>query len=668
MIKKILAVCCLAWISVFFFADEPLRSNLAVFESSMTVYGERIPIEEKEIVTTPAPIVVITQEEIKEKGVKTFSELIETVAGALGRDITGNPVERSVDLRGFPDGTSVAVFLDGVKLNNISDNSINFEIIPIEIIDRVEIYSGALAPLYGGGAIGGVINIITKKGEAIPRIDLVYGAGSFGKREQKANFSFSKNKFNIFSSLSLRYAEGYRENDGYRLDDGLIKTEYSFDEKNSLSFLFKYEGGAVSAPGALTEDEMRQNREQSPYNKFDGSRGRHKIYALTYSQKIGENSNFVVETFERIHLNDILTTGRYLSGFQTNSDEKLGGAVMQFSQTLHGKKGVFEWSSALEYQKGRDVSKGFYTDFYGNKNSSATSTKTNEENFGGYLKASYTLPKWRFDAGYRKDEAKYDYADFFNPQNNEEKSFNEGTVRSSISYFVSEDNILFVAFSEGYKIPTVIELFSYPGFYSNPNLEPSRVNDYEIGYKYFGENFRTKFTLFKMFLRDEAVFVLTDPVWFIGMNQNIGKSYRQGIEGDFSLNLPKDYELDFSGTFRKAKVTDGLNVGKEIPMVAKEIANLSIIKRFEKSFVNFGTRYVSNQYLDNDLANIREKLPSFVVAFLNLSYTEGPLNIEVKFDNLFNKKYSTRGVTNGFNDYFNPAYPFSAGVFVKYSF
>lgn len=667
MLKKCLTICSLMFFTILLFADEPSR-NLAVFESSMTVYGERVPVELKEIVTTPAPIVVITQEEIKEKGVGTFSELIEIATGALGRDITGNPVERSVDLRGFPDGTSVVVFLDGVKLNNISDNSINFEIIPVEIIDRVEVYSGAVAPLYGGGAIGGVINIITKKGETIPRIDFTYAAGNFGKREYKANFSFSKNKFDIFSFFSLKYAKGYRENDGYRLGNGLIKTGYSFDEKKSLSFLFKYEGGEVSAPGALTKEEMRKNRKQSPYNQFDGSHGRHKIFALTYTQKIGENSNFVIQTFQRIHFNDILTTGRYMSGFQTNSDEKMAGAVMQFSQTHFLTKGIFEWSSALEYLKGRDFSKGFFTDFYGKKISSATSTKTNQKNFGGYLKASYTLPKWKFDAGYRKDETKYRYLDFFSPQNSESKIFNEGTVRSSISYFISEENIIFCAFSEGYKIPTIIELFSYPGFYSNPDLKPSRVNDYEIGYKHFDKKFRTKLTIFKMFLRDEAVFVLTDPVWFIGMNQNIGKSYREGIEGDFSLDLPRDYGLDFSGTLRKAKVTEGLYVGKEIPMIAKAIANLSLIKRFEKSFVNLGARYVSSQYLDNDLNNKREKLPSFLIAFLNISYTRGPVNIEVKLDNLFNKKYSTRGVTNGIEDYFNPAYPFSAGVFVKYSF
>lgn len=665
--KKILLFLSVMTFSTIIFSQE-FSKGLAVFESSMTVYGERMPIEQKSIVSTPAPISVITQEEIKEKGVKTFSELLELTASALGRDITGNPVERSIDLRGFPDGKSVVVFLNGVKLNNISDNSMNFEIIPVEIIDRVEIYSGALAPLYGGGAIGGVINIITKKGETIPRIDLTYGFGSFGERDQRAGFSFSKGKFSLFSTLALRYAEGYRENDGYRLDDGFIRIDYQFDENKSLSFLSKYEGGAVSAPGALTEEEIKEDRRQSPFNLYDGSRGRHKIYSLTYAQKIGENGNFAFETFSRSHINDILTTGRYLSGFQTNSDEILNGAVAQLSQSISLGKGIFGWSSSLEYQKGRDVSKGFYTDFYGVKNSKATSTKTKETIFGGYLSLSYTFPKLRFDVGYRKDSAKYDYLDYFIPDNSTEKSFNEGTARSSVSYFFSEGQMVFAAFSEGYKIPSVLDLFAYPGFYSNPNLKSSRINDYEIGYKFYGERLRTKITIYKMFLRDEVVFVLTNPAWFIGMNENIGKSFRKGIEGDVSVDLPEGMTLNFSGTLREAEVTEGPYSEKEIPMCPKVIANLSLTKSIEKFIISFGGRYVGNQYLDNDLSNAREKLPSFFTAFLNLNFKDGPFTIEFKIDNLFNRKYSTRGVTNGYADYFNPAYPFSTRLLLRYSF
>lgn len=667
MFKKFFSLMFLAFLPFNFFSGEPLK-KLVFYESSMTVYGERIPVEQKEIVSTPAPIIIISQDEIKEKGFKTFSEIVENAVGALGRDLTGNPIERSVDLRGFPDGTSLVVFIDGVKLNNISDNSINFEIIPVEIIDRVEIYSGAVAPLYGGGAIGGVINIITKKGEAIPRLNLIYGIGTFGERNYKTDFSFSKGKVDLFSAFSLKYSEGYRENDGYRLDDGFFKMNYNFDGKGYLSFLMKYDGGSISAPGALTEEEIKEDRKQSPYNKYDGSRGRHKIYALTFSKEVNENANFVVETFSRSNSRDILTTGRYLSGFQTTSNEYLNGVVTQFSQSMQAKKGTFLFYSSLEYQKGRNISKGYYTDFFGENISPATSTKTKEEILGGYLSFSYILSKFKFDFGYRKDRAKYNYTDFFFPSNNRERSFIEGTNRASISYFFSENEMAFVAFSEGYKIPTVIDLFAYPGFYSNPDLIPSRVNDYEIGYKFFGEKFKTKVTIYKMFLRDEVVFVLTNPQWFIGMNKNIGKSYRKGLEGVFSLDLPKSYFLSFSATMRNAEVTEGLYTDKKIPMVPQTIANISLAKNFENFFFSFGSRYVGKQYLDNDLSNQREILPSFFVSFLNFNYKRGPISVELKVDNLFNKKYSTRGITNGFKDFFNPAYPFSTRLLLKYSF
>ncbi|MCX7830582.1 MAG: TonB-dependent receptor, partial [Acidobacteria bacterium] len=621
MKKSVFLVLVLFFVSILFFCDEPSKS-LYVFESSMTVYGERIPLEQKEIVSTPAPIIVITQEEIKEKGAKTLSEIIEFSAGALSRDITGNPVERSVDLRGFPDGTKVVVFLDGVKLNNISDNSMNFEIVPVEIIDRIEIYTGALAPLYGGGAIGGVINIITKKGESLPRLDLTYGIGSFGERDQKITFGGAKGKFSLYSSVSLRYSEGYRENDGYRLDDGFFKMGYAFNDKKSLSFIFKYEGGSTSAPGALTEEEIKEDRKQSPYNKFDGNRRRHKIYALTYSQKIGENSDFALQVFSRSHISETLTTGRYLSGFQTKSNEILKGGVAQFSQNFPVKKGVLGWSSSIEYQQGKDASKGYYTNFEGDILSSASSSKTKEKILAGYLKAFYTLAKCRFDLGYRKESAKYKYLDNLTPTNSTDKTFNEGTLRGSFSYFVTDEMMIFAAASEGYKIPSVTELFSYPGFYSNPDLKPSRVNDYEIGYKYFGEKWRTKITFYRMLLRDEAVFVLTNPDSYIGMNENIGKSYRKGVEGDFSVDFPNNLTFNFSGTLRKTKVTDGLHIGKELPMTAKNILNFSVAKRIDKFLASFGGRYVGNQYLANDLSNKRDKLLSYFVAFLNFNYTK----------------------------------------------
>jgi len=72
-----------------------------------------------------------------------------------------------------------------------------------------------------------------------------------------------------------------------------------------------------------------------------------------------------------------------------------------------------------------------------------------------------------------------------------------------------------------------------------------------------------------MYLRDEAVFVLTNPILFIGMNENIGKSIREGIETNFSFDLKNDFELELSATLRKSEVTNGPYEDEEIPMTPK---------------------------------------------------------------------------------------------------
>ncbi len=651
----------------FTFFSQDFQRQLSVFESSMTVYGDRIPIEEREVSSTPAQVVVFTQEDIKKTGVKTLAELLENIALVTGKDLTGNPIQRSVDLRGFPQGTEVIVFLNGVKLNNIVDNSVDLEIVPINIIERVEVYSGALAPFYGGGAIGGVINIITKKGEAIPRIDLTFASGKFDTFDRDLSFSGSKGDFSLFSSLSLQNSKGYRENDGYQLKNGVLNLRYKIGE-DELSFLAKYTGETISVPGSLTEEEMKIDRKQSPFNQYDNTRGRHKIYALTYLRKFDEHNSLSFEIIRRERNNDILTTGRFLSGFQTHSNEFLNEFIGEYDSKVPLRKGNLNFSLSMEYSNGKNSSEGFYTDFYGNEISKATSNKVNEKLFGGFFNLSYILPRWKFDAGWRVDSNKYEYEDYLFSKNNTNRSFNENCKRVSVMHFISQENSIFLAFSEGYKIPSITELFSYPGFYSNPDLKPSRVNDYEAGYKFIGENSRIKITLYKMYLRDEAVFVLTNPILFIGMNENIGKSIREGIETNFSFDLKNDFELELSATLRKSEVTKGPYEDEEIPMTPKTICSAFITKRIEKFLINLGVRYVSSQYLDNDLENVTEKLPSYTVMSLNLRHQKGHFTYNFSVENLLDREYSTRGVTNGKENFYLPAYPLNAKFSVTYSF
>ena len=104
----------------------------------------------------PGKVIVITAEEIEKLGASTIQEVLQYQSGIVLYDPIGNEFQASVDLRGFNGqpvpGTSV--FVDGIRVNEPDFNSINFDLIPIENIDRLEIVPGT-ATVFGRNALGG---------------------------------------------------------------------------------------------------------------------------------------------------------------------------------------------------------------------------------------------------------------------------------------------------------------------------------------------------------------------------------------------------------------------------------------------------------------------------------------------------------------------------------
>src|SRR5271167_4384276 len=113
--------------------------------------------------TLPVGITVITAEDIRNSTAATVPELLQHVAGVQVRDSSGSP-NWQVDMRGFGifGDQNTLVLLDGQRISENEQASVNWEAIPLASIERIEIMRGSGAVMYGGGATGGTINIITK--------------------------------------------------------------------------------------------------------------------------------------------------------------------------------------------------------------------------------------------------------------------------------------------------------------------------------------------------------------------------------------------------------------------------------------------------------------------------------------------------------------------------
>lgn len=172
-----------------------------------------------------ADVTVIDREEIERAGQSTFIELLQTQPGVEISSSGGAGKASSVFLRGTNPG-QVVVLIDGLRVSSATSGTTTFENIPLAQIEKIEILRGPATSLYGQDAIGGVIQIFTKKGEGKPQFYAGVGYGSYNTRTADAGISgaVSDTKFSLavsssntdgFSALRTNFNID-KDNDGYR--------------------------------------------------------------------------------------------------------------------------------------------------------------------------------------------------------------------------------------------------------------------------------------------------------------------------------------------------------------------------------------------------------------------------------------------------------------------
>lgn len=178
---------------------------------------------EQSISNAVEKIQVVTSEDIKKSGAKTLTEAVKSVPGvSVKGTAAGNPVD-SISMQGF-DSDYVKILVDGIAVSGDIGGSVAVFQIPVEDIERIEIIQGAGSALYGSDAMGGVINIITKKVQ--PSADKIDFKGVLAeeftlkkdnawRNYSSANFSFGAGRFASSVSGSFDYSSGKKDYEYY---------------------------------------------------------------------------------------------------------------------------------------------------------------------------------------------------------------------------------------------------------------------------------------------------------------------------------------------------------------------------------------------------------------------------------------------------------------------
>jgi iron complex outermembrane receptor protein len=160
----------------------------------------------------PASITVITKEDIRKQNIQTVDEAISNVPGAFNRRGKGwGDTTMSVNLRGFPADNQkrTLVLLDGQDISNSYTNQVGWTSLPVENIERIEVIRGPFSALYGGSAMGGVINIITKTPKKLEMV----AQGGYGTYDSWTYYLGAGDR--LWDKVSITGGFNYRISTGY---------------------------------------------------------------------------------------------------------------------------------------------------------------------------------------------------------------------------------------------------------------------------------------------------------------------------------------------------------------------------------------------------------------------------------------------------------------------
>jgi iron complex outermembrane receptor protein len=623
-------------------------------DETLTVTDTRLRHRPEAERSLPANVTVLEQSRIERGDVQTLQDLLAGEAGVVLFDQVGDDVSKTFDLRGFQ-GTGTRVFLNGAPLNEPRNNALALELVPLELLDRVEITRGSTAALAGGGSEAGVINLWTRRGESFGGA-LSLSAGDFDSLDAGASLSNRFGRTDLFVSASLYETDGFRDNSDGDLQRLAADLGWDLAPGHRLDLSVVDGGADFGNPGALTLDELADDPEQVPFNAVDFSDESFTQAVLNYSGRLSESWSLSANLYARDSGTEALTTGRSapaFGGFLLETDTSLLGSIVQAGMVTGGDASTNTLNLGVEYLDGETDALGFLTPPDDLTNPALRSSDNTADRT---TLALFAQDRWQpgrgltLSAGARYDEDEVGYVEHFpDPRNEGLREFSELSLRAGASWTFAQSYDVYASYGEGFLPPTVEELFSFPLFGSNPDLKPEVSRSLELGFRgRWSQGRSLDLAIFQTDTEDEIVFDPDSPLGLFGANVNIGEARRRGLEAGVRGRLSESVDGYANLTLMSTEFSNGPNEGKTLPLVPEERLSLGIDARLPRSFgLRASVLHVGEQVLDNDDANAVDPLDAYTVLNARLSWStssDRPLTLFVDARNLLDEEYATRGI------------------------
>ncbi len=548
---------------------------------------------------TMAPVTVIDQADIERQNVRSVSDLLRATPGISLSNNGGRGKSSSVFLRGT-ESDHVLVLIDGIKVGSATLGTTPFQDLPVEQIDRIEVVRGPRSHLYGSEAIGGVIQIFTKKGGGETTPSFSIGAGSLGTTNATAGISGGGDNgwFNI--SASTEDTDGFNACNGELLVGGCFTHEPDDDGYENTSANIRG-GFRFSETGEIDLHWLNSNNEA----QFDGdfqnrSETKQEIVGAKLRTMVGANTEFSLNLGRSKDLSDNFKDAAFTSRFDTERDSASVQADF-FSGDAH------------------IITAGF--DYLDDTVSGDTAYAVDSrDNTGLLLQYQGTFDRIDVQFGARNDD-------------NEQFGSNT-TGGLTVGHRLAGGQRLTFAWGTAFKAPTFNELY-FPGF-GNPHLDPEESESFELGI----DSGDGKWSI-NIFNTDIDQLIGFDPFTFAPVNINSARI--RGLEAVVSAQLA-GWNTSASLTLLDPENRGAGFEGNDLPRRAQESLRVDIDRDFGRfaagaSLIAEGSKY-------DDLANQRN-IDSYQTVDLRAALPLGDSwKLQFRVENLFDEVYETASYYN----------------------
>ena len=622
----------------------------------------------------PKNITVIRSEDIERSTATQLVELLSQEANVTMRTFTGNDKYGGIDIRGMGDASdsNVLVMVDGLRLNNDDLSGPDLSSIPLSQIERIEVIRSGGTVRYGNGAVGGVVNIVTKNRPT--NMDMYVASGSYATQDIRFNYANSEHDaLAVKTNMSYYKTDGYRDNGGLEKKDFLIDLESVFSDELLMGLTAKVHQDNFGLPGPVSKENYEGSADQrkSTTDPKDGGDSNENLLRWKMAYTPTENQTADASVYYREHYSDTVIkyapTTPKRDQLLSIEDRRVGGDL------IYSRSDSF-YGMTNKTSIGTDF---FVTDYEQYRNGRTVPDQSEQKmgNIDGQaLFTDWGLDgkRWSFSAGWREDRSQLsqneenfkhlcDYTNVIIPpfpfpipvQSNcrnewvnkvsRDEVWKNSAAEAGVVYRFNDVFNGFIGFAKSFRNPNLDELLL-----SESDLLPQTGKHWDMGVRFNNNRAKWELTVFSIVIEDEILYGM-DPVTSLSVNRNaVELTRRTGAETDFSYGfMDNRLRLNANMGYVEAHFDES---GAFVPLVPRVTSTVGLIWNPNKSLsYSVSAHYTGERYDGNDFNNkTYDKLDAYTTVDAKVSWTINSVEVFVSAANILNEVYSTSGYSGTF--------------------